>query len=70
MKISNSFIICRRQVSYEEGENFAKEQDILFLETSAKTSFNVEEAFQRSSKCILNNVVKDKININENVYFY
>ena len=35
----------RRQVSTEEGERFAKENGLIFLETSAKTSFNVEQAF-------------------------
>lgn len=33
----------RRAVSYEEGEQFAKENGLVFLETSAKTAFNVEE---------------------------
>ena len=32
----------RRQVSTEEGERFAKENGLIFLETSAKTAFNVE----------------------------
>ena len=35
----------RRQVSTEEGERFAKENNLIFMETSAKTAFNVEEAF-------------------------
>jgi|TARA_B110000305_G_C19226357_1_gene533027 Ras-related protein Rab-2A len=35
----------RRQVSTEEGERFAKENGLIFLETSAKTAFNVEQAF-------------------------
>jgi GTPase SAR1 family protein len=34
---------ARRQVSTEEGERFAKENGLIFLETSAKTAFNVEE---------------------------
>ena len=33
----------RRAVSFEEGEKFAKENGMVFLETSAKTAFNVEE---------------------------
>lgn len=33
----------RRQVSTEEGERFAKENGLIFMETSAKTAFNVEE---------------------------
>ncbi len=57
----------RRQVSFEEGEKFAQDNNILFLETSAKTAFNVEEAFQQSAKCILNNVDKKNIIMNENV---
>ena len=31
----------KRQVSYEEGEAFAKENGLMFLETSAKTAYNV-----------------------------
>jgi Ras-related protein Rab-2A len=34
---------ARRQVSFEEGERFAKENGLIFTETSAKTAFNVEE---------------------------
>ena len=34
-----------RQVSYEEGEKFAKEHNYHFYETSAKTGKNVQEAF-------------------------
>ena len=33
----------RRAVSTEEGETFAKEHGLVFLETSAKTAHNVEE---------------------------
>jgi len=35
----------RRQVTPEEGEAFAKEHGLVFLETSARTAHNVEEAF-------------------------
>nr|ADE77443.1 unknown [Picea sitchensis] len=35
----------RRAVTTEEGAQFAKENGLIFLETSAKTSQNVEEAF-------------------------
>ena len=39
----------RRTVSYEEGEKFAKDNDLIFLETSAKTAVNVEGAFVQYS---------------------
>ena len=48
----------RRQVSTEEGERFAKENGLIFMETSAKTSFNVEEAFLETSKLIYANIDK------------
>ena len=34
-----------REVDYEEGEDYAKEHDFHFFETSAKTGENVKEAF-------------------------
>lgn len=36
----------RRAVSKEEGEQFAKENGLLFLEASARTAQNVEEVIQ------------------------
>mmetsp|Transcript_14167 Transcript_14167/g.10216 ORF Transcript_14167/g.10216 Transcript_14167/m.10216 type:complete len:201 (+) Transcript_14167:39-641(+) len=48
----------RRQVSTEEGDRFAKENGLIFMETSAKTSFNVEEAFLETSKLIYGNIDK------------
>jgi len=48
----------RRQVSTEEGERFAKENGLIFMETSAKTAFNVEEAFLQTSSIIYNNIGK------------
>ena len=46
----------RRQVSTEEGERFARENGLIFLETSAKTSFNVEQAFLQTSQMIYDNI--------------
>lgn len=37
------FLQHRRAVTTEEGEQFAKEHGLVFLETSAKTAHNVEE---------------------------
>jgi len=41
-----------RAVSYEEGERFARENDLIFLETSGKTAYNVEEAFLKTAQLI------------------
>jgi GTPase SAR1 family protein len=39
-----------RQVSYEEAEKYAKSEDLLFLEASAKGAENVEEAFVKTAQ--------------------
>lgn len=42
-----------RQVTMLEASNFAQENELIFLETSAKNGDNVEEAFLKCSKSIL-----------------
>lgn len=39
----------RRQVSKEEAQAFAKRNDLLFFETSAKTAQGVEECFTEAA---------------------
>ena len=56
----------KRQVTYEEGESFAKENGLMFLETSAKTAYNVVEAFNLSAQAILNNIEKTGIDPTDN----
>jgi len=46
----------RRQVTKEEGEKFAKQHGLIFLETSAKTAANVEEAFINTAQKIYENI--------------
>ena len=53
LKISYLFIYCRRQVSYDEGESFAKENGLMFFETSAKTAFNVEDVLFYLNRLLL-----------------
>jgi Ras-related protein Rab-2A len=50
----------KRVVTTEEGEEFAKSNNMLFMETSAKTGFNIDNLFYTTSKAVL-----DKINAGE-----
>ncbi|CAD8206645.1 unnamed protein product [Paramecium pentaurelia] len=52
--------ISRRQISYNEAHQFAKECGIEFLETSAKTANNVEEIFIKMAQILL-----EKINLEQ-----
>ena len=56
----------KRQVTYEEGESFAKENGLMFLETSAKTAYNVVEAFNLSAQAIMNNIEKTGVDPTDN----
>eukprot|EP01065_Artemidia_motanka_P033415 TRINITY_DN4040_c0_g1_i1.p1 TRINITY_DN4040_c0_g1~~TRINITY_DN4040_c0_g1_i1.p1 ORF type:complete len:228 (+),score=47.75 TRINITY_DN4040_c0_g1_i1:62-685(+) len=47
----------RREVSYEEATRFAEEHHLLFLECSAKTGQNVEEAFVNTARLIYDNIM-------------
>ena len=44
----------KREVSYEKGESFAKKNGFMFLETSAKSIYNVVENFQKLTQLICN----------------
>jgi len=53
----------RRVVSYEEGQKFASENGLLFIETSAKTAENVEEAFANVAKSVYTKVNQGTVDI-------
>jgi len=38
-------IVASRQVTYEEGAEFANQNGLLFVECSAKTGYNVDSVF-------------------------
>lgn len=46
----------KREVSTEEAELWAKEEDLLFVEASAKSGLNVEDAFERATRDILDKI--------------
>lgn len=65
MLIGNkSDLDSRRAVSYEEGEKFARQHDLIFMETSAKNDENVEEAFIRTAKIIYDKIQRGVIDVN------
>lgn len=43
ISLQHSDLEARREVKKEEGEAFAREHGLIFMETSAKTAANVEE---------------------------
>ncbi|KAI8869572.1 ras-related protein rab-2-like protein [Ramicandelaber brevisporus] len=49
---SKSDLEAKRTITREEGETFARENGLLFIETSAKTGANVEEAFAMTARDI------------------
>ncbi|MGH0120740.1 UNVERIFIED_CONTAM: hypothetical protein FKN15_029876 [Acipenser sinensis] len=54
----------RREVKKEEGEAFAREHGLIFMETSAKTASNVEEAFINTAKEIYEKIQEGVFDIN------
>jgi Ras-related protein Rab-2A len=54
--IGNKSDLPRREVQFAEGEQFAKDNGLTFVETSAKTSENVEEAFLKTARVIYDNI--------------
>ena len=51
----------RRSVSFEEGQRFARDNNLLFVEASAKTASNVEAAFNDPAEVILKKVTNGEI---------
>lgn len=58
----------RRQVTVEEGQAFAEEHNLIFLETSAKTAANVEEAFVNTARKIYENIKNGISDVNNEAH--
>lgn len=52
-----------RQISYEEGNTYAKDNNILFFESSAKTGYNINICFADIVQIIQNKIEKNEIKL-------
>mmetsp|Transcript_30557 Transcript_30557/g.30219 ORF Transcript_30557/g.30219 Transcript_30557/m.30219 type:complete len:92 (+) Transcript_30557:321-596(+) len=52
-----------RAISIEEGKSFAKENDLLFTEASAKTGEGVDQAFTELSRVICERIEEGLIDV-------
>ena len=55
----------RREVTYEEGNNFAKQNKMKFYETSAKNKINIEKIFKETVECINDNIHKGMYDLDD-----
>lgn len=53
---------ANREVSYQEASQFAKENDLIFVECSAVSGENVDEAFMKCARSILTCIEAGEIN--------
>ena len=55
----------KREVSYEEGKNFAEENNLLYFETSAKDGNNIQEIFLESATLLVDKIENREIKLEE-----
>ncbi|EDR29171.1 GTP-binding protein YPTC4, putative [Entamoeba dispar SAW760] len=63
MLVGNKCDLPDRQVTKEEGEAFAKENGLLFLEASARDATNVDNCFLQTAEVIFENVKNGKVTL-------
>lgn len=54
----------QRDVTFDEARQFAEDNDLTFIEASAKTGINVEEAFLETAKKIYQNIQDGSLDLN------
>jgi small GTP-binding protein len=57
----------RRAVTTEEGAAFARKNGLIFVEASAKTAHNVEEAFFETGRKIVDMIKSGELNVKDEV---
>jgi len=55
---------AQRDVTYEEARQFAEENGLMFVESSAKTGDGVEEAFLETARKIYQNIQDGSLDLN------
>eukprot|EP01071_Lankesteria_metandrocarpae_P000974 Lankesteria_metandrocarpae@DN1162_c0_g1_i1.p1 len=68
MLIGNKCDLERREVLTEEGAQFARQHGLIFLETSAKTAQNVEEAFVYTGRNIYENIESGVFDLSQETF--
>ena len=53
----------KRGVSYDEGEKFANDNNLLFFETSAKDGTNINEAFTKATTTLVQKIESGQIQL-------
>ncbi|RWS26800.1 hypothetical protein B4U80_09964 [Leptotrombidium deliense] len=61
---NKSDLESQRDVTYDEAKMFAEENGLMFIEASAKTGENVEEAFLETAKKIYQNIQDGSLDLN------
>jgi Ras-related protein Rab-1A len=54
-------LLGKREVEFDEGQEFAQRYDMPFLETSAKSSAQIHEAFMQMARCVKASMSEKKI---------
>ena len=53
----------KREISYDDGKNFADENNLLFFETSAKSGINIHECFNESATVLVDKIENGQLKL-------